>query len=238
MGVGLVSAARNAQIEYERKRLNAIINETYHVKLKLKEDVSINKRIAGILVINAWQESVKGRVKWYFSDPIGGQIKFEEDESGQYVCWVLYSKFNKSFLASHHPVRIWDYCDCYPSMQKTAREIEEEIQKLSDEMKKGMVYEKQPDENPILKEITELQKQMDSGAILEIEVPAAQKKLRQLTEQYQETLNMDKKEAPDRLTVIERTLKRSDLKIETREKLEQERAKLVMNEKENTVKVE
>ena len=231
MGTGLLSAARNAQIEYERKRLRAIIKRYPHVKLVLKEEISVNKRIAGIEVINAWEESYRGKVKWEFDDkPQGGQIQFQEDQEGEYVCWVLLSEFNKRFLASHHPVRIWNYEDT---------KIEAEIQKLSEEMARGMVYLKKPDENPTLKEINDIVSALNSGTVQDFQIPKLQKDLVDLTEKYQKELKSQIENKPDRLTEIERLLKRSNLTVETRGRLEKERTELMLkNDKQEVVKVE
>lgn len=213
------SYARKDQMEYEDERKQEIINYKEHVRLILHKGVSTNKRIAGIEVINAWQESVRKQLEWVFSpEPIGGQIQFEKEGDRKWAAWVLYSHFNKRFLASHYQVRIWEFED---------PKVDAEIKKISDDMARGIKLEKKI-ESPTLKELNLLYDELNSG-VTEPEALRIQGRIQALTAKFQKEMESGEAQRPkqSRLSIVQATLKRKNLTPKKKAELELELGKLI-----------
>jgi hypothetical protein len=216
--------------EYERQRDAAIRNKFKHVKLIVGPETSTRKRIAGIEGVTAYEEFSRklNRDEWVFdTENQDGQIKFELDENSEWTAWVLYSEFNKRFLASHYPQKMWTFAD---------PKIDEEIQELSEEMAKGIQRE-QPVQSETLVEIQELEKDINSGILSKSEEKRSITKLHTLIAKFQEEISSKDKPKRSRVSIIKGLLNRDTVSPKKKAELERELAELLSKPQEGMVTV-
>jgi hypothetical protein len=149
----------------EMARMKAIGRNHKFITLVLKDEKKRNA-IFGIEIVNAvpFVNDQKGGVQDFQIEVKGGALQFEWDMGeGESIAKILDSKHNRAFLASHYYGQIDRDGRCYPYWVIKDEDINTEIKKMADEIKKDMVQQA-PSSEPTYK-VPEEVKQQPKGFV-------------------------------------------------------------------------